>query len=253
MGPNLTSRVRSEKAAYNDGGVHARSTRLQYRFRHVFECPNAVSADRNFRGELARRVPGKAVLEYGCYRGAMVAELAALGPRQLLGIDISDTAIAHARANYGHLAEFAVMDAHNLELPDESFDVLVGGAILHHLDFDRAIREVHRVLRPGGTAIFIEPLRDNPAGKLLRALTPAARTSNELPLSRKQIRHADAMFSANRHHFAGLVSAACGLVSSLVCRDPANIVMRAADRADRAIARTPLRWWMRMAVLCWTK
>jgi SAM-dependent methyltransferase len=253
MNSDLSSRVTNEKAAYNDGDVYARSAQLQRRFSHVFLCPNAVFTDRLFDSTLADVAQGRFVLDYGCFNGWSIPALASCAPRRILGIDISENAIAEAKLNHGTVADFGVMDCHRLALAEESLDVVVGRAILHHLDFDTAIREIRRVLKPGGHAVFIEPLRDNPAGKLVRLLTPRARTRDELPLSRAQIRCADKLFSESRHFFSGLVSVGCGMVSSLVSRSPANAVMRLAHRLDLKLASSPLKWWMRMVVLCWTK
>jgi SAM-dependent methyltransferase len=47
-----------------------------------------------------------------------------------------------------------------------------GIAILHHLDLNLVSREVHRVLRPGGRAIFQEPVRNSPTLRFLRRLIP---------------------------------------------------------------------------------
>ncbi|HMD68987.1 MAG TPA: class I SAM-dependent methyltransferase, partial [Chitinivibrionales bacterium] len=45
---------------------------------------------------------------------------------------------------------------------DSSFDAVVGLSILHHLDIDKALAGIHRVLRPGGTMAFSEPNMLNP-------------------------------------------------------------------------------------------
>jgi ubiquinone/menaquinone biosynthesis C-methylase UbiE len=50
------------------------------------------------------------------------------------------------------------MPAEKLDYPDAHFDVVVGIDILHHVDIPRAIKEVRRVLKPGGVAIFKEPI-----------------------------------------------------------------------------------------------
>lgn len=48
-----------------------------------------------------------------------------------------------------------VTDAESLPFDDGSFDLVLGHAVLHHLpDLDRAWREIHRVLKPGGVAVF---------------------------------------------------------------------------------------------------
>jgi len=57
----------------------------------------------------------------------------------------------------------------------------------HHLDFLRALDEIKRVLRPHGKMIFTEPLDNNPVGKVVRALTPHARTDDEQPLRWKEM------------------------------------------------------------------
>jgi SAM-dependent methyltransferase len=253
MNSDLSSRVAKEKAAWNDSDVHAHAAQLHRRFSHVFLCPNAVFTDTAFDSAVAAAARDRFVLEYGCFTGAMIPVLAKCAPRKILGIDISRNAIAEAKLKHGSVAHFGVMDCHRLALADDSLDAVVGRAILHHLDFDTAIREIRRVLKPGGHAVFIEPLRDNPAGKLLRLLTPRARTVDELPLSQSQIRRADGLFSESRHVFSGLVSVGCGMVSSLVSKNPANALMSLAHRVDLRLANSPLRWWMRIAVLCWTK
>jgi ubiquinone/menaquinone biosynthesis C-methylase UbiE len=59
-----------------------------------------------------------------------------------------------------------LVSAHDLPLPDESVDVVFGIAILHHLDLGLSAREVNRVLKKGGIAIFQEPVRNS---RLMRA------------------------------------------------------------------------------------
>ena len=127
---------------------------------------------------------GCRVLEYGCGPGSFAFELARHGAA-VTGIDISDVAIAQARASAA--AErldvaFAVMDAERLTMAPGSFDLVCGRAILHHLDLDRAAAELSRVLRPGGRAIFWEPFGHNPVINLYRRATPEMRTVDEHPL-----------------------------------------------------------------------
>jgi SAM-dependent methyltransferase len=117
--------------------------------------------------EYGRRVReaarGRDVLEYGCTGGASVA--LAASARSLAGIDISDVAIAQAVAAASAAgldrARFQVDDAQHMSLPSDAFDLVCGSAIIHHLDVETAVREVRRVLRPGGRAIFWEPLGQN--------------------------------------------------------------------------------------------
>jgi SAM-dependent methyltransferase len=134
--------------------------------------------------------------------------------------------------------------------PDDSFDLVVGRAILHHLNLDQAVGEIHRVLRREGKAVFIEPLGDNPGAKLLRFMTPRARTRDEKPLTGSDIRRLDADFSRSSHYFLGLVSVPLAMLTSLA---PDSTPLCVADRVDQWLAHTPLRYWMRQVILIWHK
>ena len=131
---------------------------------------------------------GKRVLLYGCGPAHEARSLLEAGARSIAGIDISDVEIADAvrqAVDGGYLdrADFRVGDAQGTGFPDDSFDLIVGNAILHHLDLPRALTEIRRILAPGGSAVFLEPLAHNPLLRLGRSLTPAARTSDEHPLT----------------------------------------------------------------------
>lgn len=122
-------------------------------------------------------VRGKTVLEYGCGDGENTVALAARGAGRVLSLDISPDLIEIARRRLvvngvGEDVEFVVGSAHDVPLPDESVDVVFGIAILHHLDLKLAAREVRRVLRPGGRAIFQEPVRSSPLMRAARKLIP---------------------------------------------------------------------------------
>jgi SAM-dependent methyltransferase len=127
--------------------------------------------------------PGDDVLEYGCGAGSKSFALAERGAH-VTGIDLSETAIEVARAEAARRdlpVTFVPMNAEHLEFDDHSFDLICGSAILHHLDLDRAGDEIRRTLRPGGRAVFLEPLGFNPLINLYRRLTPKHRTPDEHP------------------------------------------------------------------------
>ena len=78
--------------------------------------------------------------------------------------DISPGMLATLERNAENLGldvETAACDAAELPFDDESFDLVLGHAVLHHLpDLERAFAEFHRVLKPGGTLFFAgEPSR----------------------------------------------------------------------------------------------
>lgn len=249
----LTERVAHEKAAYDDGTVHKESSALQARFHHVFECPNSQRGERYLDEVVERYARNREILDYGCYDGWMTPRFQAMEPLSISGLDISENAIARAKTTYGDRAKFYVGDAHAMPFPVESFDVVVGRGILHHLDYERALNEIHRVLRPAGHAIFVEPLGDNPGAKLLRAITPKARTKDEKPLTRVSILRADAFFGTSSHFFINLISVPVAMVTSLTPLTANNTLLRWADRLDCLLAESPVKYWMRSVVLVWHK
>lgn len=157
----------------------------------------SFDAYRNSVFSLADGRPLRA-LEYGCGDGGLAFDMAARGI-EVVGIDVSPAAIerAESRKKEGNGARnlcFEVMDAEKLTFPENSFDFVYGSAILHHLDLEKAYQTVSRVLKPEGTAVFLEPLGHNPLINLYRCLTPNLRTSDEHPLLRRDLRLAGKFF-----------------------------------------------------------
>lgn len=151
-------------------------------------------------------VAGKTVLDYGCGNGENALLLARRKAR-VLGLDVSDALLSLARTRLAlngstGMTTFFAGSAHDLPLPDHSVDVVFGIAILHHLDLQRAASEVLRVLRPGGRAIFQEPVRDSRMLKAIRRLVPyrAADVSDyERPLTTREIHQFSARYVLGRH------------------------------------------------------
>jgi ubiquinone/menaquinone biosynthesis C-methylase UbiE len=107
--------------------------------------------------ELARIPSGARVLDVATGKGAvLVPAAAAVGPRgRVTGIDLSEAMVQEAVQEIDRLglenAEVLEMDAEDLRFPDASFDcVLCAFAIFFFPRLDRALREMRRVLRPGG-------------------------------------------------------------------------------------------------------
>lgn len=249
----LAARVAREKDAYDSGAAHRESSALQTRFYHVFKCQNSRRAEDYLDQAVERWAKGKDILDYGCYDGWMTPRYQKMQPTSITGLDISETGISKARETFGDIAKFYVGDAHAMPFGDASFDLVVGRAILHHLDLKLALREIHRVLRSSGKAVFVEPLGDNPGAKILRALTPRARTADEKPLTRNDILQADAVFGCSDHFFFNLVSVPVAMATSLTPLSPDCILLKFTDHIDRLLAHTFMRYWMRQVVLVWQK
>ncbi|CAN5806715.1 hypothetical protein BH23CHL2_BH23CHL2_19020 [soil metagenome] len=98
---------------------------------------------------------GDRVLDVGCGTGDDVLRMAGI-----VGIDLSETMIDQARARAresGLPVEFLQGSAYDLPFPDDSFDACRCERVLQHLDEPlEAIREMARVVRPGGRVLLID-------------------------------------------------------------------------------------------------
>jgi ubiquinone/menaquinone biosynthesis C-methylase UbiE len=103
--------------------------------------------------------PGERVLDIACGTGLVTFRAAAaVGPSgRVVGTDLSEgmiVAIRQEAARRGVAGEFARQDAEALEFPDRSFDAaLCGLGLMYVPDAQQALREMRRVLVPGGRAV----------------------------------------------------------------------------------------------------
>jgi len=145
---------------------------------------------------IASMASGNRLLEYGCGTGGNAIALASVAT-SFTGIDISPEGIKKAAEHatkHRIAAEYYVMNAEEMRFADNSFDLVMGTGILHHLDLSKAYCELARVLSQNGHAIFIEPLGHNPLINLYRRLTPSMRTEDEHPLRTTDLLAASAHF-----------------------------------------------------------
>jgi len=98
------------------------------------------------------------VLEIGCGLGTDGAQFARAGA-DYTGIDLTQAAVDLAKRHFELLnlpGAFRIADAERLDFPDNFFDVVYSHGVLHHTpDTAGAVREIHRVLRPGGKAVVM--------------------------------------------------------------------------------------------------
>lgn len=110
---------------------------------------------------MAAPAPGEAVLDVACGAGVVsLAAARAVGPAgRVLGVDLAGAMVQAARQRAQDLglgqARFERMDAEQLVLPDAGFDVtLCVLGLMYVPDPQAALRELRRVLRPGGRAVI---------------------------------------------------------------------------------------------------
>jgi len=106
----------------------------------------------NICREIAKREPR--ILDVGCGTGANLQMLAQFGAAE--GVDVSSEALEFCRAR--GLAKVRQGAAETLPYEDASFDLVTGLDVVEHLDDDLSgLREMRRVLRPGGRALLFVP------------------------------------------------------------------------------------------------
>ena len=100
---------------------------------------------------------GRSVLEVGCGAGVDLARFAK-GGAEVTGVDLAASAIDLARANFeqqGLEGRFEVADGERLPFPNNSFDlVFAHGVVQYTANPQQLVEECHRVLKPGGEAVF---------------------------------------------------------------------------------------------------
>ena len=145
-----------------------------------------------WREELLRNAKGE-VLEVGVGTGANLSHYPP--GLEIVGIDFSPRMLAYAQEQILSLPsniQLRQMDAQHLEFPDNSFDTVVSTCVFCSVpDPIQGLREIHRVLKPTGHLLMIEPmLSDNPVLALaLHILNPVTVRISGANVNRKTIQN----------------------------------------------------------------
>ncbi len=137
-----------EKTVFVPRGAQPKTQR-QFNLLHYFEF-------------IARRIEGKGyrtALEVGCGRGTIGLYLNRYLGMNVTLLDSSQDAVELARWNFTHWGGkgvFRIEDARALSFPESSFDVIATIGLLEHFeDYRPVLREMHRVLKPGGVLFSV--------------------------------------------------------------------------------------------------
>jgi SAM-dependent methyltransferase len=253
-GQERTSAEREDRQRLQrEAEFHDRSYSTQERVARVGKFYAAVQRSRSYYiNQVLKDVGGLDVLEYGCGINADGIEIAEAGAR-VTGIDISKVAVEQSaelaeQSGVSDRVDYRVMNAEELAFQDDSFDRVCGTGILHHLDLGRAYAEIRRVLRPGGAAVFYEPLGHNPLINRYRNKTPELRTPDEHPLLVDDIKNARKYFGDVRATFFHLTSIALVPLRNSALFKPLYALAEGLDRILMA-AFPPLKSWGWMVVI----
>ncbi len=129
--------------------------------RFLPECAGEIIYEHWHRYLIGREyVTGKRVLDIPCGEG-YGSNLLATRAESVLGIDISSEAVAHATARYDkENLRFIAADCTDIHEPDASFDVIISFEMIEHITTQEVfLREVVRLLKPGGMFIISSPNR----------------------------------------------------------------------------------------------
>ncbi|MBI5104577.1 MAG: class I SAM-dependent methyltransferase [Solirubrobacterales bacterium] len=183
--PATAEEIRDVNTRYHDGAADGYDAKWGIDFGEIGRTQVLGKLRKALGGDL-RHFGGS--LEIGAGTGYFSLNLLQAGVvGEATCTDIAPGMVARCEANAQRLGldvTARVADAEALPFPDESFDLVLGHAVLHHLpDLDQAWSEFRRVLRPGGVAVFAgEPSRHgdriaNVPKRLAARLAPAWRAA----------------------------------------------------------------------------
>lgn len=235
MSESHAERAMRERDAYNEG--------LDDRYRGFLL--NSMHHFENWRiqkgAAIIKGYPTPKVLEIGSYAWNKYVERGGCELDDLTCINISEQEMEKGKLFAVHSRnkpDFRLMDAQKLEFPDDSFDVVFGSAILHHLDMELALPEIARVLKPGGMMFFHEPMDLNPVARLVRMLTPKSRTEDERPFRLRDLALIDSHFDVEMT-FTEFLTVPLGALATAIGLPGDGKLMRAAFVIDQAIGKIP--------------
>ncbi len=143
---------------------------------------------------------GRCVLDYACGMGDWAVYFALTGARRVVGFDVNPVGVELG----GSLArEHGVADRVRLVRADAvhppfrsgAFDLVIGTSVLHHVvKYGDVFDALHRVMKPGGRAFFLENLADFPAWRL-RWWLKGAVPDGDVPIFSREVRRRARLFS----------------------------------------------------------
>lgn len=178
---------------------------LKYK-NYVDEGPNREMKAYSYFRKFRKNVKNLRILDYGCGNGWLSIDLAKGGAAEVYGIDISKELIEKANQSaeekgLANKVHFYKMPAENLTFSNDFFDLCLGSAILHHTELNASISNIRRVLKPGGKAIFLEPMNQNIFLRVWRKLTPWRRSPTEKALVNNDLKFIATCFPEAKFQF----------------------------------------------------
>ena len=255
---DLTSRVQLEAEV-----TDARSQAIDFQqFKQLDTSWTNFTAGRDWRRYVADffgPLEGKTLLDVACGY-SMTPVIFALAGARVHAIDVAPKTIATVQqfAKYKGVADRMqahVGPAEQMPFESDTFDLVFGGAALHHLQLESAAREIARVLKPGGKGAFQEPLGHNRLLEFARDYLPYKNKhpakGTDRPLFMTDVERFGGHFGAWSYRGFGLTA-----MASKILRLPRNsLLRRALYRCDESLFDSGpyVQRYARYSVICVTK
>lgn len=229
----IGSRTKREQDIY-DIGLDRRLWKKFFNNQGYYENQRRLQLFRKFLNKKPRKI-----LELGGSMSKQYVYDNSAVEHSVTCVNISQKEIDESKLEYRNtrMPIFIQMDAHQLEFDDNSFDLVFGFGMLHHLDYEKTLSEVNRVLTPGGIAIFKEPLDENPVARLFRLFTPMARTEDEVPFRRKDLKKIERSSENVDFQFDQLFTFPFALISRLFSAANDTQLIKLGHNIDNFIER----------------
>ena len=154
-----------------------RDRRIHEEWRDLYRRDDVAGLQRSYLEEIVARLglaPGTTIFDAGCGTAFNAVRLAEMGFR-VEGIDLSQAAIEAGRdyavqRNVADRVRLRQGDLTKLEIADASFEAIICfGVLMHVPNFDAAVGELARVLKPGGALVLLEGNAQSPENMAQRA------------------------------------------------------------------------------------
>jgi SAM-dependent methyltransferase len=192
----------SQRSRYEtDGGLHFSREIYEQCMAYPWQCNFDLYSEETLRliryvdAFKVRKVVGDGpVLEYGCGRGDLSCYLALKGYGEVYGFDISAKAIELGQrlvktCSLQDKIFLQQMNAQELKYPSEKFALVIGKGVLHHISkYPGTSSELHRVMKPGAVAIFLENLGNGPVWETIRRISMGDTELGDIDITTKWLR-----------------------------------------------------------------
>lgn len=170
-------------------------------------------------------IQGKTLLDVGCGLGEASAYFALRGAH-VTATDLS-AGMLRVTAELAELNGTSLKthkaSAEGLDIPEGTlFDIVYTGNLLHHVDVEKTLLQMKKVLKPGGTLVTWDPLHYNPVINSYRKRATDVRTPDEHPLKWSDLKLFDKHFSKVEREYFWLSALVIFVIMAIIQRRDPN-------------------------------